>query len=129
VTDENADDAFAAAVEHRNAQIKHWGTWVAAHDILTEDGVLMFKGGTPVPVEHVEKFGWSEGDDPFVLKREDALKKEGFVVDGLPALSPEEQILDAVTEPPQGPASDTGETPKGPSTTKSTSTKSNAKSS
>jgi hypothetical protein len=122
VTDQSADDVFAAAVEHRRAQIENWSQWVAAHDILTPDGsgILMFVKGTPVPVEHVEKFGWDKEDPPQVISREQA-EKDGLALDAVPSVSSEEAILDGVTAPPQGAEADTGEQPKGPSSTKSTS--------
>jgi hypothetical protein len=121
VTDQPADDVFAAAVEHRNQQIANWDKWVANMDITTPDGVLMFKEGTPVPVEHVERFGYDKEDPPLVIPREQAIK-EGRALDATPSVASEDQILDAVTEPPQGAAADAGESPKGKAPAKNQST-------
>jgi len=121
VTEPTADEVFAAAVEHRRAQIANWGKWVARHDILTDTGVLAFREGTPVPVEHVERFGWDQGDDPHVILRKEAEKQEGFVLDGIPSVATEEAIMNALTSPSESASADTGEQPKGSSSTKSAS--------
>jgi hypothetical protein len=121
VTDQPVDDVFAAAVKHREAQIANWDKWVAQTDILTPDGVLAFRAGTPVPVEHVEKFGWDKSDPPLVLSREEALKTEGLNVEVVPAVDSQEAIMDALTKPEQGAAAESVVTPKGNDTKPSTS--------
>jgi hypothetical protein len=53
------DDPDEAAAFHtyRIAQMREYGTWVAAANLYI-DGVLAFVAGSPVPVSHVERFGW-----------------------------------------------------------------------
>lgn len=54
--DENEAAAFS---RYRIAQQIEYGTWVAAAD-LKVNGVLAFATGHPVPVSHVETFGWDK---------------------------------------------------------------------
>jgi len=55
---EDADEA-AAFSRYRIAQQVEYGTWVAATD-LKVNGVLAFGAGHPVPVSHVQRFGWDK---------------------------------------------------------------------
>lgn len=55
---EDADEA-AAFSRYRIAQQVEYGTWVAATDLYVQ-GVLAFAAGHPVPVSHVERFGWDK---------------------------------------------------------------------
>jgi len=111
VTDQPADDVLAAAVEHRNKQIENWGQWVAADDI-SPFGVLAFRKGDPVPVEHVEKFGWAKSDPPMVISRKDAEAQEGFATGAAPMLATEEALMDGLTDPKQNPTVPPQESPK-----------------
>lgn len=52
-------DEAAAFSRYRIAQQIEYGTWVAAAD-LRVNGVLAFAAGHPVPVSHVEMFGWDK---------------------------------------------------------------------
>ena len=55
---EDQDEA-AAFSRYRVAQQIEYGTWVAATD-LKVNGVLAFAAGHPVPVSHVETYGWDK---------------------------------------------------------------------
>lgn len=55
---EDQDEA-AAFSRYRIAQQIEYGTWVAAAD-LKVNGVLAFAAGHPVPVSHVETYGWDK---------------------------------------------------------------------
>jgi hypothetical protein len=62
--DQSRDDELAAAIEsykHRlQMQYGEYGQWVAAVDIPAPDGgtALAFGVGHPVPVAHVERYGY-----------------------------------------------------------------------
>jgi hypothetical protein len=49
----------AAFARYRIAQKVEYGTWVAAAD-LKVNGVLAFAAGHPVPISHVEAYGWDK---------------------------------------------------------------------
>lgn len=68
---ELTDDERAQVVEtyrHRlRLQRGEYGQWVATQDILV-DGALAFTAGHPVPVAHVERFGYDLMVPPLVCR-------------------------------------------------------------
>ena len=61
------EQMYAAAALHRAKQLEEYGTWVATRQIMF-GAVPAFNPGDPVPVSHVEKYGWDKTGD--VTRRE-----------------------------------------------------------
>lgn len=82
--------AFQNALIRREEQKKIYGTYVAAQAIDIGN-VRSFNVGDPVPIEHVERFGWLE--EGKVVLREGAELPDGASVQAVPNLPSKESLL------------------------------------
>jgi len=62
VTTPTPEQAYAEAAVRRSQQLVEYGTYIATRTIQIGNAVA-FNAGDPVPVGHVEKFGWLETGD------------------------------------------------------------------